>query len=53
LSEWTGEFVTTTVKGNGRQAPDLVERNFAAAAPDLLWVEQDRYLLIRVPGLNT
>ena len=31
-------FVTTTVKGDGRQAPDLVERNFMAAAPDLLWV---------------
>jgi transposase InsO family protein len=30
-------FVTTTVKGNGRQAPDLVERNFAAEAPDRLW----------------
>jgi transposase InsO family protein len=30
-------FVTTTVKGDGRQAPDLVERNFTAEAPDLLW----------------
>ena len=26
-------FVTTTTKGNGRQAPDLVERNFTAPAP--------------------
>jgi transposase InsO family protein len=31
-------FVTTTVKGDRRQAPDLVDRNFTAAAPDLLWV---------------
>ena len=31
-------FVTTTVKGDGRQAPDLVERNFAVRAPDRLWV---------------
>jgi putative transposase len=31
-------FVTTTVRGNSRQAPDLVERNFTAEAPDLLWV---------------
>ena len=27
-------FVTTTVKDGGRQAPDLVERNFTAEAPD-------------------
>jgi transposase InsO family protein len=32
------KFVTTTVKGDSRQAPDLVERNFTAAAPDRLWV---------------
>ena len=32
------KFVVTTVKGNRRQAPDLVEHNFAAEAPDLLWV---------------
>ena len=31
-------FVTTTVKGEGRQAADLVERNFVADAPDRLWV---------------
>ena len=27
-------FVTTTVRDGGRQAPDLVERNFTAEAPD-------------------
>lgn len=32
------KFVTTTVKDGGRQAPDLVERNFVAERPDLLWV---------------
>ncbi len=32
------KFVTTTVKGDGREAPDLVERNFTAEAPDRLWV---------------
>jgi len=37
-------FVTTTVKGNGRQAPDLVERNFTAAAPDQLWVADITYI---------
>ena len=37
-------FVTTTVKGNGRRAPDLVERNFAAAAPDRLWVADITYI---------
>src|SRR5512135_1688814 len=31
-------FVVTTVKDGGRQAPDLVERNFRAEAPDRLWV---------------
>jgi putative transposase len=31
-------FVTTTVKGDRRQAPDLVERDFTAEAPDRLWV---------------
>ena len=31
-------FVTTTVKDGGRQAPDLVGRNFTAEAPDRLWV---------------
>src|SRR5215469_12211699 len=32
------KFVTTTVKGEGRQAPDLVNRDFAAERPNLLWV---------------
>ena len=32
------KFVVTTVKGGNRQAPDLVERNFTAPAPDRLWV---------------
>jgi putative transposase len=32
------KFVTTTVRDGGRQVPDLVERNFTAAAPDRLWV---------------
>src|SRR3954471_3288251 len=27
-----------------RQAPDLVQRNFAAAAPDLLWVADITYI---------
>ena len=37
-------FVTTTVKGDRRQAPDLVERHFTAAAPDLLWVADIIYI---------
>lgn len=37
-------FVTTTVKDGGRQAPDLVERNFAAEAPDRLWVADITYI---------
>jgi putative transposase len=37
-------FVTTTVKGDGRQAPDLVERNFAVRAPDRLWVADITYI---------
>jgi transposase InsO family protein len=31
------KFVVTTVKGDGRQAPDLVERDFTAEVPDRLW----------------
>jgi transposase InsO family protein len=31
-------FVVTTVKGDGRQAPDLVERDFTAASVNRLWV---------------
>jgi putative transposase len=38
------KFVTTTVKGDSRQAPDLVERNFTAAGPDLLWVADITYI---------
>jgi hypothetical protein len=30
--------VRTTVKGSDRQAPDLVDRNFIAERPNLLWV---------------
>jgi putative transposase len=37
-------FVVTTVKGDGRQAPDLVERNFTVAAPDRLWVADITYI---------
>jgi len=38
------KFVVTTVKGNRRQAPDLVDRNFIAEAPDLLWVADITYI---------
>jgi putative transposase len=38
------KFVTTTVKGGNRQAPDLVERNFTAPAPDRLWVADITYI---------
>jgi putative transposase len=31
-------FVTTTVRDGGRQAPDLVDRDFTAEGPNLLWV---------------
>ena len=37
-------FVTTTVRGRGRQAPDLVNRQFAADRPDLLWVADITYV---------
>jgi len=37
-------FITTTIKGEGRQAPDLVERNFVADAPDRLWVADITYI---------
>jgi putative transposase len=38
------KFITTTVKGDSRQAPDLVERNFTAKGPDLLWVADITYI---------
>jgi putative transposase len=38
------KFVTTTVKGGGRQAPDLVDRNFTADRPNLLWVADITYI---------
>jgi putative transposase len=38
------KFVITTVKGGNRQAPDLVERNFAAQEPDRLWVADITYI---------
>ena len=37
-------FVVTTVKGDGRQAPDLVDRNFTATAPVRLWVADITYI---------
>jgi putative transposase len=36
-------FVTTTAKGDGRQAPDLVDRNFMADKPNMLWVADITY----------
>jgi len=39
------KWVTTTVRERGaRPAPDLVERNFAAAAPNRLWVADITYI---------
>src|SRR5262252_2727900 len=38
------KFVHTTVKGSGRQAPDLVDRNFTAKRPNLLWVADITYI---------
>jgi putative transposase len=38
------KFVTTTVRGDRRQAPDLVERNFTADGPDRLWVADITYI---------
>jgi len=34
----------TTVRGNARQAPDLVERQFTADKPNLLWVADITYV---------
>jgi putative transposase len=36
--------VTTTVRGSGRPAPDLVDRNFTADKPNLLWVADITYV---------
>jgi len=41
------KFVTTTVTSGGRQAPDLVERNFTAEALNLLWVADITYIPTR------
>jgi putative transposase len=37
-------FVTTTVKSNSRQAPDLVQRNFTAEKLDRLWIADITYV---------
>jgi putative transposase len=37
-------FVHTTVKGSGRQAPDLVDRHFTAERPNQLWVADITYI---------
>lgn len=37
-------MATTVRDGQGRQAPDLVERNFAASGPDRLWVADITYI---------
>jgi putative transposase len=37
-------FVTTTVRDGARQAPDLVQRSFAAGAPNVLWVADITYI---------
>lgn len=40
-----GKFITTTQRdANARPAPDLVNRHFAAAAPDQLWVADATYI---------
>jgi putative transposase len=40
-----GRWVTTTVRNrNAQPAPDLVERNFVAPAPNCLWVADITYL---------
>ena len=38
------KFVTTTIQGDGRPAPDLVDRNFTADQPNLLWVADITYV---------
>jgi putative transposase len=38
------KFMKTTLKGAGRPAPDLVDRDFTAEKPDLLWVADITYV---------
>jgi putative transposase len=38
------KFAVTTQRDGGRQAPDLVARNFAAEQPDRLWVADITYV---------
>ena len=38
------KFVTTTVRDGGRQAPDLVDRQFTAQGPNRLWVADITYV---------
>ena len=38
------KFMRTTVRGAGRQAPDLVDRNFTAEKLDQLWVADITYV---------
>jgi transposase InsO family protein len=40
-------FITTTRRGQGRPAPDLVQRRFEADAPDKLWVANITYVPTR------
>jgi hypothetical protein len=43
------KFVTTTARGDLREASDLVERNFTADGPDRLWVADITYIdLVRL-----
>ena len=37
-------FVTTTTRGDGRQAPDLVQRHFVAERQNMLWVADITYI---------
>ena len=38
------KFVHTTIRESDRQAPDLVDRNFTAERPNLLWVAYITYI---------
>lgn len=38
------KFVTTTIRDGGRQAPDLVDRQFTAQRPNRLWVADITYV---------